>query len=122
MESRARSLVGLAEQLWERSQAGPLPDQKQVVTNLRYIREQLEPVLRRHSTVKQDADDETLRQGMFGAVQGLYGALESFELALLRSDRELGEQALVALRTHTLQLETIEHSIEDEQAMDGQTL
>lgn len=41
MDGRAQALVELARQLVERALQGPLSDHKRVVTNLRYIREQL---------------------------------------------------------------------------------
>lgn len=122
MDGRSRSLVDLARQLVERASSGPLPDQKRVVTNLRYIREQLEGIHRRHNTPKGQAQDEAQRQKMVTAIEALYTGLEEIELGLLRSEPERLRTGLVQVEAAALSFEKLEQEIEDLQGAAENTL
>ena len=122
MDGRSRSLVELARQLVERASSGPLPDQKRVVTNLRYIREQLEGIHRRHNTPKGQLQDEAQRQQMVGAIEALYAGLEELELGLLRSEPERLQTGLGQVEAAALSFEKLEQQIEDLQGAAENTL
>jgi len=122
MDGRSSSLVNLARQLVERARGGPLPDQKRVITNLRYIREQLEGIHRRHNTPKGLPEDEAQRQKMVAAIEALYAGLEEIELGLLRIEPERLQTGLAQIEAAALSFEKLEHEIEDLQGAAENTL
>lgn len=122
MDGRSRSLVDLARQLVERASSGPLPDQKRVVTNLRYIREQLEGIHRRHNTPKGQPQDESQRQQMVAAIEALYQGLEEIELGVLRTDSVRLQAGLAQVEVAALSFEKLEQAIEDLQGAAENTL
>lgn len=122
MDGRAASLVRVARDLVERASAGPLPDQKRVVTNLRYIREQLESMYLRHATPRSSAAEEAQRAQMSEAVRQLYAALEELEQGLLRTEPQRLQTALDGVSAAATMFERLEHQIEDEQAADEGTM
>lgn len=122
MDGRAQALVELAHQLVERALQGPLPDQKRVVTNLRYIREQLEKIYRRHNTPKTHPQDEAQRAQMVEAIQGLYEALEELEWGILRNDHDKLQHSLELVGRAALLFQKLEHEIEDLEGVAENTL
>jgi hypothetical protein len=122
MHGRAATLVGLVRDVVQRASAGPLPDQKRVVNNLRYIREQLESMYLRHASPRQAPQEEQQRAQMSEAVRMLYSGLEELEHGLLRCQTERLEAALQTVTTAATMIETLEHSIEDQLGADEGTL
>ena len=122
MDGRAQALVELARQLVERALQGPLSDHKRVVTNLRYIREQLEKVFRRHNTPKTHPHDEAQRAKMVEAIQALYGGLEELEWGILRNDKEKLQHSLELVERAALLFQKLEHEIEDMEGVAENTL
>lgn len=98
------ALVVIVEKLVERARAGPLTDQRQIVENLHYIREQLELVHQRHTVPRFTPEEEELRADLLEIVGHLYGGLEELEDGLvarepdrLEAALEIVTEALVAL-------------------------
>lgn len=122
MHGRAATLIGLVRDIVQRAAAGPLPDQKRVVTNLRYIREQLESMYLRHALPRSASEEEQQRAQMSEAVRVLYSGLEELEHGLLRMQSERLETALQSVTSAATMLEQLEHSIEDQLGADEGTL
>lgn len=122
MDGRAQGLVRILAQLVERATQGPLPDERKVIANLRYIREQLEIVFRRYSVVQEGADHEAIRQKMAEAIQSLYGGLEELEAGILHNEQDRLEPARGQIAAALFALEQLEQSIEDQEGMAQDTL
>lgn len=122
MDGRAATLIGLVRDVVQRAAAGPLPDQKRVVTNLRYIREQLESMYLRHASPRSAPQEEQQRTQMSEAVRTLYSGLEELEHGLLRCQPERQQAALQSVTAAATMLEQLEHSIEDQLGADEGTL
>lgn len=108
-----QELLELARQLVERAQQGPLPDQKRVVANLRFIRERLEKICARHNTRKSDLNDETRRQKMLAGLTLLYNALEELEWGIMRQDSDALSRAGEHMEAALAQLQALGHEIEN---------
>lgn len=98
------ALVHIVEKLVDRAREGPLSDQRQIVENLHYIREQLERVHQRHAVPRFSPEEEELRADLLEIVDHLYGGLEELEEGIVQGvpDRldsalEVVTEALVAL-------------------------
>ncbi len=118
----ARALVTLVENLVERARAGPLPDQAQLRTNLRYILEGLEGVHSRHRAPKSQPQDEQLRQLFLQHLNGLYQGLSELDQALPGPDPELLNHSLEQIREAAAGLQSLEERIENETELSHETL
>ena len=118
----AQALVGIVERLVERAQSGPLADQRRVVTNLRYILENLELMHQRHSSVREDARQEEQRQGFMLAVSLLYGGLEELEHGLLDGDMQRLHGARERVREAAGQMSHLQAQLEDGVELSSETL
>lgn len=118
----ARGVVALVESLVERAEAGPLPDQTQVLANLRYILESLEGVHGRHRAPKSQPQDEQLRQLFVQHLNGLYQGLEELDHGLVGPDPERLRQALEWVREAASGLQALGERIENETEVSHETL
>lgn len=118
----ARGVVALVESLVERAKAGPLPDQTQVLTNLRYILESLEGVHGRHRAPKSKPEDEQLRQLFVQHLNGLYHGLEELDQGLVAQDHERMRHSLEQVREAASGLQALGERIENETEISHETL
>lgn len=88
------ALVVIVKKLVERARAGPLTDQRQIVENLHYIREQLEQVHQRHTVPRFTAEEEELRTDLLEIVGHLYDGLEELEDGIVEQEPERLDAAL----------------------------
>ncbi len=122
MHGRAQGVVKIVAQLIERASQGPLPDERKVIANLRYIREQLEIVFQRYSVVQEVADHEAIRQKMAEAIQSLYDGLEELEAGILHNQQDRLEPARSQIAAALSALDRLEQSIEDHEGTAQDTL
>ncbi len=91
------ALVRIVKQLIERARAGPLSDERQMVANMVYIREQLEAMHQRHGEPREHPEEEELRSDLRETVDQLYRGLEDLEQGILDRNDELLEIARTTL-------------------------
>ncbi len=80
------ALLDIVKKLVDRARNGPLADQHQVLTNLHYIREQLEQVQQRHTVPRFNAEEEELRTDLLEIVGHLYAGLEELEDGIVEQE------------------------------------
>lgn len=88
------ALVEIVAKLVERARKGPLTDQRQIVENLHYIREQLEQMHQRHTVSRFSPEEEELRTDLLEIVGHLYGGLEELEDGLVAREPDRLDAAL----------------------------
>ncbi|GMU51950.1 MAG: hypothetical protein AMXMBFR33_10960 [Candidatus Xenobia bacterium] len=91
------SLARIVRELIERARAGPLSDERQMVANMVYIREQLEAMHQRHGEPRDQPEEEELRNDLRETVDQLYRGLEDLEQGILDRNDELLEIARTTL-------------------------
>ena len=111
MESRTREIVAVITSLADQARVDALPDQAQLVKNLRYFREQLEAVHARHTS--SPPEYEQVRKSMLAALGTLYQALENLEKGIVEKQSELLTLSVTQAREASVLFDQVESRIED---------
>jgi len=111
MDSRTREIVTIVTTLADQARVGALPDQPQLLKNLRFMREQLEVVHARHASAPPEYEE--VRKAMLAALGTLYQALETLEKGIESKDSELLTQSVTQARQASVLFDQVESKVED---------